>query len=180
MLQIRRPCHSPRTTTETRTNSYLHRNSKIRHTTNKPTTTHTNINKPNTHQTHNPHTIEAHIAALNKTKTFGDILSHSLKIYFDIDTTFPDRNSTSIFNFYYDKTDTQQPQTTQTAPQEEHTVDQTIDTAMDETNATTYTEIRQKRRISDGIEDSILLMDNKYTTYFKLYRNYVGNSPINS
>ncbi|KAF2362311.1 hypothetical protein FHG87_006930 [Trinorchestia longiramus] len=51
--------------------------------------------------------IEAHIAALDKTKKFGDILIQSLKRNFNIDTTFPDSDSTPIFNFYYDKTDSQ-------------------------------------------------------------------------
>ncbi|KAF2364968.1 hypothetical protein FHG87_004277 [Trinorchestia longiramus] len=134
-----------------------------------------------TNQTHIKLTaliIEAHIAALDKTKKFGDILTQSLKLNFNIDTTSPNRDSTVIFNFYYNKTDSQQPQMTQTPPQEEHTIDQTIDTAMDETDAATYTEIRQKRRISDGVEDSKLLMNNKYTTYVKLYRNYEDSSPI--
>ncbi|KAF2360099.1 hypothetical protein FHG87_009140 [Trinorchestia longiramus] len=118
--------------------------------------------------------VEPHIAALDKTKKFGDILTQYLKLNFNIDTTFPDRDSTAIFNFYDDKTDSQQPQMTQTAPQEEHT----IDTTMDETDAATCSEIRQKRRISDGMEDSKLLMDNKYATYVKLYRNYEDSSPI--
>ncbi|KAF2356776.1 hypothetical protein FHG87_012466 [Trinorchestia longiramus] len=160
-----------RTTTETRIDSkYLYRNSKTRHSTNKPTTAHTNINKPNTHQTHSRYTRSTH-SSIRQNKKFGDILTESLKLNFNIDTTFLDRDSTAIFSFYYDKTDSQQPQMTQTAPQEEHTIDQTIDTAMDETDAATYTEIRQKRRMSDGMEDSKLLMDNKYTTYVKLYRN---------
>ncbi|KAF2360688.1 hypothetical protein FHG87_008558 [Trinorchestia longiramus] len=134
---------------------------------------HTNINK----QTHIKLTaliLEAQIVAPDKTKEFGDILLQSLKLNFAIATTFPDRDSTAIFNFYSDKTDSQQPQTTQAAPRE----DQTLDTAMDETDADTYIEIRQKRRISDGMEDSKLLMDNKYTTYVKLYRNYADSSPI--
>ncbi|KAF2366535.1 hypothetical protein FHG87_002716 [Trinorchestia longiramus] len=139
---------------------------------------HTNINKPNTHQTHSPRTRNPHSGTRqNKTK-IGDILSQSLKLNFDIDTTFPGRYLTAIVNFCYDKTDLQQPQRTQTAPQEEHAMNQTIHTGMDETHAATYTEIRQKRRISDRMEDSKLLMDNKYTTYVKLYRNYANSSPI--
>ncbi|KAF2357641.1 hypothetical protein FHG87_011599 [Trinorchestia longiramus] len=136
---------------------------------------HTNINKPNTHQTHSPHTKSTH-SSIGQNKKFGDILTQSLKLNFNIDTTFPDRDSIAIFKFYY-KTNLQQPQMTQTAPQE-HTIDQTMDTAMNETDAATYTEIRQKRRISDGLEDSKLLMNNKYTTYVKLYRNYEDSSPI--
>ncbi|KAF2360135.1 hypothetical protein FHG87_009111 [Trinorchestia longiramus] len=95
-----------------------------------------------TNQTHIKLTaliIEAHMAALDRTKQFGDILTQSLKLNFNIDVTFPDRDSTAIFNFYNDKTDSQQPQMIQTAPQEEHTIQQTIDTAMDETEAATYT-----------------------------------------
>ncbi|KAF2365356.1 hypothetical protein FHG87_003882 [Trinorchestia longiramus] len=134
-----------------------------------------------TNQTHIKLTaliIEAHVAALDITKKFGKILTQSPKPNFNFDTTFPNRDSTAIFNFYYDKINSQQLQMTQTAPQEEHTIDQTIDTEMDETDVATYTEIRQKRRISDGMEDSKLLMDNKYTTYVKLYRNYEDSSPI--
>ncbi|KAF2349536.1 hypothetical protein FHG87_019708 [Trinorchestia longiramus] len=122
--------------------------------------------------------LEVHIAALDKTKKIGDILTLSLKLNFNIDTTFPDRDSTAIFNFYYDKTDSPQPQMTQTAPQEEHTIDQTIETAMDETDAATFTKIKQKTRINDGMKDSTLLMDNKYTTYVKICRNYEDSSPI--
>ncbi|KAF2343557.1 hypothetical protein FHG87_025687 [Trinorchestia longiramus] len=62
-----------------------------------------------TNQTHLKLTaliLEAHIAALDKTQKFGDILSKSLKTNFDIDTTFSDRDSAAIFNFYYDKTGT--------------------------------------------------------------------------
>ncbi|KAF2361546.1 hypothetical protein FHG87_007698 [Trinorchestia longiramus] len=67
-----------------------------------------------TNQTHLKLTaliLEAHIAALDKTQKFRDILSTSLETNFDIDTTFPDRDSAAIFNFYYDKTGTQQPKT---------------------------------------------------------------------
>ncbi|KAF2350480.1 Endonuclease/exonuclease/phosphatase [Trinorchestia longiramus] len=134
-----------------------------------------------TNQTHIKLTaliLEAHIAALDKTKKFCDILTQSLKLKFNIDTTLQDRDSTAIFTFFYDKTDMQQPQTTQTAPQKEHTMDLTIDAAVDETDTATYTEIRQKRRISDKMEASKRLMDNKYTAYVKLYRNYANNSPI--
>ncbi|KAF2350210.1 hypothetical protein FHG87_019034 [Trinorchestia longiramus] len=136
------------------------------------------INKPNTHRTHGPHTRSTTHSRTKQNKKISDILSLSLKLNFNVDTTFPDRDSTAIFNFYYDKTDTQQPQTTQTAPKEEHTMDQTIDTALDETDVATYTEIRQKRQISDGMEDYELLMDNKYTTYVKLHRNYEDSSLI--
>ncbi|KAF2360658.1 hypothetical protein FHG87_008589 [Trinorchestia longiramus] len=134
-----------------------------------------------TNQTHIKLTtliLEAHIASLDKTKKIGGTLPQFLRLNFDIYTTFPDRDSAAIFNFYFDKTDSQQPQTTQTAPQEEHTMDQTIDTAMNEMDAATYTETRQKRRISDGMEDSELLRDNKYMTHVKLYNNYVDSSPI--
>ncbi|KAF2343239.1 hypothetical protein FHG87_026005 [Trinorchestia longiramus] len=74
-----------------------------------------------TNQTHLKLTaliLEAHIAALDKTQKFGDIFSKSLKTNFDIDTTFSDRDSAAIFNFYYDKTGTQQLHTKQTLSQE--------------------------------------------------------------
>ncbi|KAF2347094.1 hypothetical protein FHG87_022151 [Trinorchestia longiramus] len=70
--------------------------------------------------------LEAHIAALDKTQKFGDILSKSLKTNFDIDTTFPDRDSAAIFNFYYDKTGTQQLHTKQTLSQETQKSHETI------------------------------------------------------
>ncbi|KAF2357353.1 hypothetical protein FHG87_011887 [Trinorchestia longiramus] len=120
--------------------------------------------------------IEAHIAALDKTKNLVTYTISKTKLQYR--HYILDRDSTAIFNFDYDKTDSQQPEMTQTAPQEEHTIDQTIDKAMDETDAATYTEIRQKRRISDGKEYSKLLMDNKYTTYIKLYRNFEASSSI--
>ncbi|KAF2344531.1 hypothetical protein FHG87_024713 [Trinorchestia longiramus] len=59
-----------------------------------------------TNQTHLKLTaliLEAHIAALDKTQKFGEILSKSLKANFDIDTSFPDRDSAAIFNFYCEK-----------------------------------------------------------------------------
>ncbi|KAF2344474.1 hypothetical protein FHG87_024770 [Trinorchestia longiramus] len=100
-----------------------------------------------TNQTHTKLTaliLEAHIAALDKTKKFSDILIQSLKLNFNIDTALPDRDSTAIFNFDYEKTDSQQPQITQTTPQEQHPIDQRIDTAMDETDTATYTEMIRK------------------------------------
>ena len=44
--------------------------------------------------------IEAHVASLGQGGNFGNILSTSLKLNFNIDTKFPDRNSAQIFNFY--------------------------------------------------------------------------------
>ena len=51
-----------------------------------------------------------HIASLHDPRQYGQILSKSLKESFDIDATFPDRDSKKIINFYYnqdnnDKTD---------------------------------------------------------------------------
>ncbi|KAF2352364.1 hypothetical protein FHG87_016878 [Trinorchestia longiramus] len=76
--------------------------------TNKLTTAHTNINKPNAHQTHSPHNRNTH-SSIRQNKKFGDILTQSLKLNFNIDTTFPDRDSTAIFNFYFDRTDSRNP-----------------------------------------------------------------------
>ena len=47
--------------------------------------------------------LEAHIASLHDPPQYGQILSKSLKENFDIDATFPDRDSKKIFNFYYNK-----------------------------------------------------------------------------
>ncbi|KAF2363956.1 hypothetical protein FHG87_005291 [Trinorchestia longiramus] len=44
--------------------------------------------------------IEAHIASLVKTESYGSILSKSLKRNFNIDTSFPDRDSQKIFNLF--------------------------------------------------------------------------------
>ena len=47
--------------------------------------------------------LEAHIASLHDPRQYGQILSKSLKENFDIDATFPDRDSKKIFNFYYNQ-----------------------------------------------------------------------------
>ena len=44
--------------------------------------------------------LEAHIAALSGRRKFGELLSESMKLNFDIDVRFPDRNSQEIFNLY--------------------------------------------------------------------------------
>ena len=44
--------------------------------------------------------LEAHIAALSGRRKFGDLLSESMKLNFNIDVRFPDRNSQEIFNLY--------------------------------------------------------------------------------
>ena len=49
--------------------------------------------------------LEAHIAALTGKKKFGEYLSESLRLNFDIDVKFPDRNSQQIFNIYQDRMD---------------------------------------------------------------------------
>ena len=47
--------------------------------------------------------LEAHIAALSGKKKFGELLSESMKLNFDIDVKFPDRNSQDIFNLYINR-----------------------------------------------------------------------------
>ena len=47
--------------------------------------------------------LEAHIATLTGKKRFGDTLSESLKLNYNIDTKFPDRDSQEILNIYFDK-----------------------------------------------------------------------------
>ena len=49
--------------------------------------------------------LEAHIAAMTGQKKFGEYLSESLRLNFDIDVKFPDRNSQQIFNIYKDRMD---------------------------------------------------------------------------
>lgn len=44
--------------------------------------------------------LEAHIASLTEPHSYSKILSDSLKLNFDIDAKFPDRNSQQIFNMY--------------------------------------------------------------------------------
>ncbi|KAF2348554.1 hypothetical protein FHG87_020690 [Trinorchestia longiramus] len=53
--------------------------------------------------------IEAHIASLAKTKSYGTILSKSLKRNFNIDTSFPDRDSQKIFNLFINPTPDPEP-----------------------------------------------------------------------
>jgi hypothetical protein len=48
--------------------------------------------------------MEVHIANLAGHRNYSDILSESLKLNFDIDTKFPDRDSQKIFNIYFDPT----------------------------------------------------------------------------
>jgi hypothetical protein len=50
--------------------------------------------------------LEAHIASLARQEGFGTILSKSLKANYDIDATFPDRDSAKIFNFFYNTPET--------------------------------------------------------------------------
>jgi hypothetical protein len=50
--------------------------------------------------------LEAHIASLSRQEGFGTILSKSLKANYDIDATFPDRDSAKIFNFFYNTPET--------------------------------------------------------------------------
>ncbi|KAF2361470.1 hypothetical protein FHG87_007781 [Trinorchestia longiramus] len=138
--------------------------------------------------------FEAHIAVLDKTQKFGDILSKSLKTNLDIDTTFLDRDSAAIFNFYYDKTGTQQPHTKQTLSQEtqkshepyipqeplkprEQQSLSSLDISMDYNPQEPHVP-SNKRRISDEIENSIVLVDNKYTLPVKLYWNINDDDPI--
>ncbi|KAF2354942.1 hypothetical protein FHG87_014299 [Trinorchestia longiramus] len=53
--------------------------------------------------------IEAHIASLAKTESYGTILSKSLKRNFNIDTSFPDRDSQKIFNLFINPTPDPEP-----------------------------------------------------------------------
>ena len=46
--------------------------------------------------------LEAHIACINSDNNFGRSLSQSLKLNFDIDAKFPDRDSKKIFSLYFD------------------------------------------------------------------------------
>ncbi|KAF2348212.1 hypothetical protein FHG87_021033, partial [Trinorchestia longiramus] len=53
--------------------------------------------------------IEAHIDSLAKTASYGAILSKSLKRNFNIDTSFPDRDSQKIFNLFINPTPDSEP-----------------------------------------------------------------------
>ncbi|KAF2348924.1 hypothetical protein FHG87_020316 [Trinorchestia longiramus] len=53
--------------------------------------------------------IEAHIASLAKTESYGTILSKSLKRNFNIDTSFSDRDSQKIFNLFINPTPNPEP-----------------------------------------------------------------------
>ena len=50
--------------------------------------------------------LEAHIATLTGKRRFGETLSESLKLNYDIDAKFPDRDSQEILNIYLDRSDT--------------------------------------------------------------------------
>ena len=49
--------------------------------------------------------LEAHIATLTGKRRFGETLSESLKLNYDIDAKFPDRDSQEILNIYLDRSD---------------------------------------------------------------------------
>ncbi|KAF2350965.1 hypothetical protein FHG87_018278 [Trinorchestia longiramus] len=49
--------------------------------------------------------IEAHMASLAQQEGFGTILSKSLKMNYNIDENFPDRDSAAIFKFFYNNQD---------------------------------------------------------------------------
>ncbi|KAF2365346.1 hypothetical protein FHG87_003893 [Trinorchestia longiramus] len=53
--------------------------------------------------------IEAHIASLARTENYGTILSNSLKRNFNIDTSFPDRDSQKLFNLFINPTPNLEP-----------------------------------------------------------------------
>ncbi|KAF2343277.1 hypothetical protein FHG87_025967, partial [Trinorchestia longiramus] len=53
--------------------------------------------------------IEAHIANLTKTESCRTILPKSLKRNFNIDTSFPDRDSQKIFNLFINPTSNPEP-----------------------------------------------------------------------
>lgn len=50
--------------------------------------------------------LEAHIACMGHPEKYGTTLSETLKMNFDIDITFPNRDSASIFGFYFNNTGT--------------------------------------------------------------------------
>ncbi|KAF2359238.1 hypothetical protein FHG87_010004 [Trinorchestia longiramus] len=94
-------------------------------TTKKNNRTYLDIAKPAIQQTNQPtpaltlssntHTklaalvIEAHIASLAKTESYRSILSKSLKRNFNIDISFPDRDSQKIFNLFINPTTNLEP-----------------------------------------------------------------------
>jgi len=53
--------------------------------------------------------LEAHVACMTGQGRFGQVLSDSLKLNYDIDTKFPDRDSQKIFNMYMDSKTTPTP-----------------------------------------------------------------------
>ena len=79
--------------------------------------------------------LEAHISTLTGKKRFGETLSESLKLNYDIDAKFPDRDSQEILNIYFDKTD--QPMDTDLI---------TTTDSDDETNAKTKAKKAKKRQ----------------------------------
>ena len=59
--------------------------------------------------------IEAHIACLKPGSNFSNTLSESLKLNFNIDTKFPDRDSNQIFNVFFNPSTTSTSNVTPTA-----------------------------------------------------------------
>ena len=57
--------------------------------------------------------LEAHIASLAGTEKYSDILSKSLKLNYNIDTKFPDRDSAAIFKMYVNQDNITPPRPTQ-------------------------------------------------------------------
>jgi hypothetical protein len=122
--------------------------------------------------------LEAHIAALDRSKKFGEILSQSLKNNYNIDTTFPDRDSAAIFNFYYPNNEQQQPtQQEQSTSEEPMTIVEAIP-HVQRSESTIDQDSKGKRRISEENEYSTILIDDKHNIPIKLYRNHTDTTII--
>ncbi|KAF2354195.1 hypothetical protein FHG87_015050 [Trinorchestia longiramus] len=83
---------------------HIPRHSENCHSTNKPTNQHLRSHFQATHIKLAALVIEAHIASLAKSESYESILSKSLKRNFNIDTSFPDKDSQKIFNLFINPT----------------------------------------------------------------------------
>ena len=67
--------------------------------------------------------LEAHIESLADKQKYSDILSKSLKLNYNIDAKFPDRDYAAIFNMYINRGNS----TTEPPTQQQHQFDLTQD-----------------------------------------------------
>ena len=118
--------------------------------------------------------LEAHIASLTG-RPFGQTLSDSLKLNYDIDAKFPDRDSQAIFNMYIgDKTATATTDPIEILPPTSDSSDTESDVTAEDAMETETTQ--QKRKASESPQQT-----RQPTTTgvdIRLFRNESDKTPI--